>query len=260
MSEPDQTSSTPKSAEPSLREVLNSVSTTLRRLGPASFLALATAILPLVGLVSLIFYGESLGLWLREQHTTGMAIYLAGFIVLSGLALVPTHASAILGGWAFGFATGLPLALAGFVGGSIVSYAVARPTASSRVESLIAEKPKWKAVHDALVRGSPWRVLAIVTLVRIPATAFAATNLVLASVRVPIHLYIIGTLVGMFPRTLIVIAVAAKASDLAKAKATPTWAYVVGAAVTVGVLWVLGMIANKAIAKVTSSPQTPSGT
>jgi uncharacterized membrane protein YdjX (TVP38/TMEM64 family) len=194
---------------------------------------------------------NQLGTWLREHHGLGMAVYVAGFIVLSGLALVPTHASAILGGWAFGFSAGLPLALTGFLGGSLVSYAIARPTASERVEALISEKPKWKAVHDALVRGSPWRVLAIVILVRIPMTAFAATNLVLASVRVPIHLYALGTLIGMVPRTVIVIAAAAKARELANAGETPLWLWIVGAVVAVGVIVVIGSIANKAVSRVT---------
>ncbi len=223
----------------------------IRRLGFTSVLGAATICLPPVGLLVLTTHLSTIGTWLRDRGTQGCVIYVAAFVVLSGIAIVPTHISAIVGGWAFGFGVAMPLALAGFLGGSIVSYAIVRPTASSRVEALIASKPRWKAVHDALVRGSPWRVLAIVTLVRVPATAFAATNLVLASVRVPFHLYAAGTLVGMIPRTTIVVYVASKARDLADAEKTPLWAWIVGAVATVAALAALGFIANRALRKFT---------
>jgi hypothetical protein len=55
----------------------------------------------------------------------GVVLYLAAFAVLGGLALLPTYAQSLLGGWAFGFAGGLPVVLAGFAGAALVNYAIA---------------------------------------------------------------------------------------------------------------------------------------
>src|SRR5262245_16966385 len=142
--------------------------TLLQRLGPASFLGAAALFLPPLGSLLLFANINTIGEWLRGHEAAGVALYIAGFALLAGLALLPTYASAILGGWAFGFPIGFPAAMAGFVGGAVIGYGVARPTASERVLALIAEKPKWKAVRDTLLGGRALKTLGIVTLLRLP--------------------------------------------------------------------------------------------
>jgi uncharacterized membrane protein YdjX (TVP38/TMEM64 family) len=238
-----------------------SLSHILKRLGPASLLAAVAAFLPPLGSIVLFWNINAVGTWLRE-HASGVGFYVAGFALLAGLAFLPTYASAILGGWAFGFATGFPAAMGGFLGGSLVGYGVARPTASERVEKLIADHPKWKAVRDALVGGTALKTLAIVTLLRIPPNSpFAVTNLVLASVRVPLWIYSLGTIVGMAPRTAAVVLLASKLQNMAAqnaaeqaAKQQPWWVFALGIAITIAVLGILGMIANHAIKRATTPP------
>lgn len=231
----------------------------VKRLGPTSVLAAVAAFLPPLGSIVLFWKINAIGTWLRE-HSSGVSIYITGFAIAAGLALVPTYASAILGGWAFGFNVGLPAALAGFLGGSLIGYGIARPTAGERVETLIAEHPKWKAVREALVGGSPLKTLGIVTLLRVPPNSpFAVTNLVLASVRVPLWIYSLGTLVGMAPRTAAVVFLASKLQNMAAknaaeeaAKQQPWWVFALGIAITVVVLGILGLIANHAIKRATA--------
>ncbi|HEX2838370.1 MAG TPA: VTT domain-containing protein [Phycisphaerales bacterium] len=231
------------------------------RLGPASLLAVGATFLPIAGSVLLLANINIVGEWLRSHGSQGVAMYIAGFAFFAGVALLPTYSSAILGGWAFGFAVGLPAALAGFLGGSLIGYAVARPASAERVNRLIDEKPQWKAVRDALMGGSKGKTLLIVTLLRLPPNSpFALTNLVLASVRTPLWIYVVGTLIGMTPRTALVLYIASqvqgKMADEA-AKGKPWWWIAAGIGATVVVLGIIGLIAKKALAKVTATSPAP---
>lgn len=229
----------------------------LTRLGPAAVLGFVSATLPALGSIALFYFMNDLGVWLRGHGTQGLVYYAVGFGVFAGLALLPTYASAALGGWAFGFANGFPAALAGFVLGSLIGYAIARPAASARVETVIAENPKWKAVRDALVGSSFWRTLMIVTLVRVPPNSpFAVTNLVLASVRVPVATYLIGTAIGMAPRTAVVLWVASRLQEHVTKEAvkqTPWWLIVAGLVVSVAVLAILGWVGKRGLERATRS-------
>ncbi len=236
-------------------EIAGTLKGVVTRLGPAAVLGFVSATLPALGSIALFYFMNDLGSWLRGHGTQGEVYYAAGFAVLCGLAMLPTYASAALGGWAFGFAGGFPAAMAGFVVGSLIGYAIARPAASARVEAVIAERPQWKIVRDALVGSGFWRTLMIVTLVRVPPNSpFAVTNLVLASVRVPLVTYLLGTAVGMAPRTAVVLWVAAGLQErVAKdaVKQTPWWLVVVGIAVSLVVLVALGWVGKRGLERAT---------
>lgn len=229
----------------------------MRRLGAIGPLAALAALLPGVGGILLLVYAQSAGDWLQSHGAVGPLVYIACFTLLAGLALLPTYAQAIVGGFAFGVGTGTSAALAGFVGAAVVGYLVARIASGDKAERVIAEHVKWKAVHDELLRGGYWKTLAIVTLIRIPPNSpFAITNLVLAATKVPLPIYIIGTLVGMAPRTFASVYIGSTFSDLNQI-ATPLWMKITGIALTVIALAIVGMIANRAISHVTTMESAP---
>jgi uncharacterized membrane protein YdjX (TVP38/TMEM64 family) len=227
-----------------------------KRLGPAAILGIIATVLPPLGSIVLFWKINQIGQWLRDHGTSGPFVYVGGFIVLTGLALLPTYASAILGGWAFGFEVGGIAAMSGFTGAAILGYVIGRLGSGDRVERILAEKPRWKAVRDALVGGSFAKTFAIVTLLRLPPNSpFAITNLVLASVKTNPVAYVLGTIIGMAPRTLIVIYIAADlAQRLDPAQAAeakkPMWLIVGGIAVSVAVLGLIGFIAKRALDRV----------
>jgi uncharacterized membrane protein YdjX (TVP38/TMEM64 family) len=250
------TSETPREIEtsPAIPPAGDSAGKVIRELGPAAILAAMASTLPPIGSLVLFTYIDTVGTWLR-QHESGVGIYIAGFAVLAGLALLPTYASAILGGWAFGLKLGFPAAMAGFLGASLIAYAIGRPTAATRVEAVLQSRPKWRAVRDALVGGSSLRCLGIVTLLRLPPNSpFALTNLVLSSSRVPLWIYALGTVVGMAPRTGLVLFVASRVRDHVAseaAKTSPWWIVAIGIAATLAVLVVIGIISKRALDRVT---------
>lgn len=231
------------------------------KLGPAAPLAVAWAVLPPLGSIVLFTYLGTIGAWLRGHEAAGVVLYAAAFAVLAGMALLPTYASAILGGWAFGFALGFPAALAGFCGGAIIGYFIARGAARDRAVKLIEEHEKWRIVRDALIGDTTdgrdghgfCKMLGVVALVRLPPNSpFAITNLVMASVKVRFIPYILGTLIGMAPRTGAAVYIAATLREMAAAdvaKQRPWWWIAVGIVLTIVVLAVLGSVAKRALGK-----------
>jgi uncharacterized membrane protein YdjX (TVP38/TMEM64 family) len=231
-----------------------------KALGPAGPLAIAAVALPPLGGFLLIGYMKTAAEYLRSHDGSGPALYAAGFAVLSGLALLPTYAQSALGGFAFGMKLGMPAALAGFVGGSIIGYEIARRASGDHVLKTIDSKPQWKAVREAFISGRAGggflKTLGTVALLRLPPNSpFAITNLVMASVRVPRVPYVLGTLIGMAPRTAAAVWVGTRVQQLTStqdiANATPKWFFVAGIVLMVVVLGVIGAIANRAIKRVT---------
>ncbi|MBI5864916.1 MAG: TVP38/TMEM64 family protein [Planctomycetes bacterium] len=225
-----------------------------QRLGAVGPLAIAASTLPLVGLIAIISQLNAVAPWLKSHDSLGVAMYVGGFALLAGVAILPTHAAAILGGWAFGFAIGYPAALAGFLGGALLGYSIARPAAGTRVTALISEHPKWKAVYDALLGSGVLKSLLIVALLRLPPNSpFAITNLVFAATRVPLIPFAVGTLLGMAPRIGLIVWAAHQASALDLKAGPGRWTLAIGIAVTLAVLAIVGSLAKRAIDRVTAA-------
>lgn len=236
----------------------------VRRLGGTGVLAIASVALPPLGAIVLLANLNAVGQWLRGHEALGVGLYIVGFILLTGLALLPTYATAILGGWAFGFALGYPAALCGFVGGAMLGYLLARRISGDRVVKLLDEKPAWRAVRDALVGSGFWRSLGIIALLRLPFNSpFAASNLVMAAVKTNVWAYLLGTLIGMAPRTGVVVYVAVQLSDQLAADAAkaekPWWWWPAVIGVGLVVLVVISWIASRAVKRVTGNQRARIG-
>lgn len=236
-------------------DLWNKTKVYFRRLGPAGYLAIIAASLPAIGgFVLLGLSGEYVAPWLRQHGTYGPVIYAAGFTILAGFALLPTYAQSLLGGWAFGLKVGLIGALSGFAGASCIAYLIARRAAGDRVIAIINEHPKWRVVYDSLLGQGFWRTLGIVTLVRIPPNSpFALTNLVMAATRVPLPTYLIGTVVGMAPRTAAVVYLGTQLKDWNAEGPSSKWGFAISVVATIVVVAVIGHIANKALTKFTGT-------
>lgn len=226
---------------------------TIKQLGAVGPLALAATLFPVIGLVTVLWQLNNAADWLRSHADMGLWIYIGGFAVLAGIALLPTHAAAILGGWTFGFANGFPATLAGFFGGAIIGYLIASRAAGQRVVSLLDEHKKWRAVYDALLNSGFLRTLLIVALIRLPPNSpFAISNLVLASTRVPWLPFLLGTLIGMAPRIALVVWMSSHAATLDLNIGKNKWIIAGGIVLTLIVLAIIGTIAKHAIDRVTN--------
>ncbi len=228
---------------------------TVRRLGPAGFLAVLSMTLPILGMLVVIGTLNHSAPWLKAHGLLGSMIYVIGFWPLGGFAIVPTWSFSALAGWAYGPWIGTPLALCAFTGAAGVGYFFARFVCGDRVTRVIEEHVKWKAVYQALLGRGFWRTLGIVTLLRIPPSSpFSLTNYVMAAARVPLGPYILGTFLGLAPRTTAVVITftGLKEFDLRHPGHS---AYMgIWVVVTIVVVLIIGHIAKKALHNITSTP------
>lgn len=223
----------------------------VRRLGGLSGLALIALTLPPLGGFALLYFRDPVSQWLMERGQFGVGVYIAGFAICAGFALLPTYAQAVVGGFVFHFATGFPAAMAGFLLAALIGYAVARLVGGDRAAYLIREHAKWQAVRDALLGGGFWKTLGIVTLVRFPPNSpFAITNLVMAATGARPTAYALGTVIGMAPRTAAAVYIGSQLKALSDAEA-PAWYFWAGLLSMLVVLGILGSILNRAIHRAT---------
>lgn len=238
---------TPASASPA-QQAASAVGGFFRELGPAAVLGVLWGALPALGGFVLLGNLGRVSHWLQGLGGGGAALYAGVFAVTSGLGLLPTYAQSFLGGWAFGPVLGTGLALAGFVAGSLLSRLVAGPMARDRVEGALRRHPRAQAVRDALVGRGALHTLGIVTLVRLPPNSpFALTNLVLTATGVPLWIYVVGTAVGMLPRTAITVWLGSQVQGELAEASRPKWLVFVGLGLTVAVVMVLSQLGQRAI-------------
>ena len=201
--------------------------------------------------------------WLGALGTSAIVVYAVFFAITSGLGLLPTYAQALAGGWIFGLGSGTVAALAGFTGGAIIGRLACTGIASGGLDGVFAQDKKADAVRTALLGRGMLATTGIITLLRVPPNSpFALTNLALTACRAKWIPYIIGTAIGMSPRTAIVVGFGAAgastgASSLGDmlAHGTHRWYLVGGIIVLMIVLVILARIGQLAIAKVHAAHQ-----
>ena len=219
-------------------------------------MAVVSLLLPPVGALVLLSSLERLRAVVRGWPVLGPAACVALFCVCAGLAILPTAALAVFAGWAFGFAAGYPVAVAGFTGAGLLGYAIARRASGRRVVNVVDESPRWRAVHRALLGSGWWRTFWIVTLLRLPAVPpFAATTVALASLRCRWWPFVLGTLAGIAPRTAAYVYFAGEAREVALGEIrVDLWFTVASLVAALAVLITLGLLARRALGRMMEAP------
>ena len=239
-------------SDPQSPEVTPSLVGILKKLGLTGVVAVICGTLPIAGSVVLFTYIRTVSSYLRSHDFTGMAIYFIATVFLAGLAMMPTYSVSALAGWAFGVKVGAPLAVVSFTAAAMFAYAIGRLVSGQRAIDVIDSQPKWKAVHRSLLGGSWLKTLGLVTLIRLPPNSpFAVTNLVLSSLRVRPTAYLLGTFIGMAPRTAAVATLGALGGQTFEAPPENRWFYLVGLGVSVAVVAAIFFIVSRELAKVT---------
>jgi uncharacterized membrane protein YdjX (TVP38/TMEM64 family) len=245
------------------RERVHNSCAMLRRLGPAAILGVAWSAIPSFAGVMLILNMEPIrialiGDGLSIIHITlGMSIYLLGFVILAGLGCLPTVSQAILAGYAFGLPFGLGLALIGFGGASLVGYEFVGRIARTSVENELQQRPRAAMLRDALIHASKGRALLIVTLLRAsPGSPFALTNLLLGSLGVSRGVFLVGTVLGMLPRTLAAVLIGQQITQWSGHVDKPRWVIIAGIVSAILLVVVISKVAASVLIRVARKPST----
>ncbi len=231
-----------------------------QRLAPVGILGGIALFLPPLGGFALLASMPWLGPWLESHQVPGLLLYITGFIVFAGLALLPTYSQAILAGFAFGIPLGTPAALLGFTGAATVGYFIARRAAGDRLAEAADAEPRLAALRHALLQGSFLRVLGVITLLRLPPNSpFALTNVAFAGLSVPFPAFLLGTLLGMTPRTFVAVVIGAGLEQLTRESIKANLPIVAaGFVVTLVVVAIIGVMARRTLDRMTPPPDAPS--
>ncbi|HEY8145789.1 MAG TPA: VTT domain-containing protein [Kofleriaceae bacterium] len=226
------------------------------------FLLVALALVIVSALVLLAlpagraFLGDAVR-WLRDAGAVGRVVAIGVVLVAIPLG-VPTLWLAALIGYLYGLPVGLPLALGAVVAGAIVAFAIARWLLRDEVRALVAGRPRWRAVVEAVGDEG----VRLVILLRL-AGPHNLLNLVLAASTVRVRDFAIGTLVGAIPSIAVATAGGALAPDagsLWEARQQLGWAWVVlvalGVTALVAAIWMTVRATRRALARIEERGRT----
>jgi len=147
--------------------------------------------------------------------------------------------------------------MCGIVGAATLSFLIHTKIVGDKLPHIFEAHPKAQAIYEALVGQNVRRTTMIIVLLRLsPAMPFALTNFLMASARVPLYSYVIGTFLGMLPRSSAVVLVGAGLSELSLDSSQDFWLLVFGIVVTIISAIVIGSISKRALEKVTEQKQS----
>jgi len=235
-----------------ITNLLNKIRVYFRELGRLAPIALVTTFLPIVGSSILLAFAYPLGNWLRENWEIGAGLYVFGILIFCGLALLPTNVIGIIGGWAFGFYFGIALLISGIVSAAFASFLIHSRIVGDQLPKVFDAHPKANAIYQALLGQSVWRTTLIIFLLRLsPAMPFALTNFLMASARVSVKSFLLGTFFGMLPRSSAVVFVGAGLSELNFEDSQSSWLIISGIIATVISVFIIGIISKRALVHLT---------
>jgi uncharacterized membrane protein YdjX (TVP38/TMEM64 family) len=138
----------------------------------------------------------------------------------------------------------------GITGAAAIGYGIARRVVRGRVLDAVHGDLRCEAVRTAMLGSGAARAATIVALLRLaPVVPFGATNVLMASAGCPPLPFVAGTAAGILPRSALIVYMAAEMSALDFQKRPGL--LLAGVLATVGVVMVLGVVAKRALARVT---------
>jgi len=146
----------------------------------------------------------------RDQGIPGELLYVVVSAVLTAIA-VPRHLVSFLGGYAFGVSLGTALALLATELGCVLTFYYARIVGRQLVSAHLGERVR--RIEEFLA-ANPFSMTLLVRL--LPVGNNFATSLAAGVSRVPARPFLLGSLLGYLPQTL-VFALAGSGVDLGSA-------------------------------------------
>ena len=228
-----------------------------RHLGVTGVIAIIAAVLPMLGGFVLLGVLVKYGSWMRD-HSANLAIpFVFAAALACGLAILPTYAVSITGGFVFGSAVGIPTTMVAYTIGATIGFLLCRLADHGAAIAMVDRKPEWAAARKALVGGSFWKTTFVVILLRLsPSSPFAVTNLVMCAGGVPLRAFIVGTFLGILPRTAFVVYIGSRMPKLSFDLNEGMWITLVGIALMGVALAVLTWMGKRTLAGLTKNQQS----
>ncbi len=233
-------------------DLFNNIKNIIKELGHLTPMALVMVFLPMAGSIVLMLFLSPIGEWFRANWELGTIVYLISTALLCGLSLVPTNVIGLVGGWAFGFWLGLGLLTAAIFVASTMSFFIHSRISGRKLPDFASKRIKIDAVYRTLMREDYWRTTLIIFLLRISVIMpFAFSNFLLASARVPLGSYILGTFAGMLPRSAAMVLAGAGLAQLDPQSSRDIITLFMGIAATIFSIVVIARLSRNALASIT---------
>jgi uncharacterized membrane protein YdjX (TVP38/TMEM64 family) len=198
--------------------------------------------------------------WIRDAGWAGMAIFALAYVAATVLFL-PGSILTLGAGFAYGVGLGTVAVTVAANLGAFAAFVLGRTVARGWVAAKVHENARFTAIDRAVGREG----LKIVLLTRLsPIFPFNLLNYAFGVTGVSARDYVIGSLIGMLPGTLMYVylgSLITNVSELAAGRASGGDAqqlfYFAGLAATVGVSIYVTRIARRALAEATEGENEP---
>jgi uncharacterized membrane protein YdjX (TVP38/TMEM64 family) len=196
--------------------------------------------------------------WVTGFGALAPLIYGLGYIVFVVL-LVPGGALTLGAGFSFGLALGGLVVFVAANIGAALAFLIGRYLLRSRVERWLAGKEKLSAV-DRAVEEQGWRVVALTRLS--PVFPFNVQNYFYGLTGVSFGGYVLASLIGMLPGTLLYVYIGAAGASVAQAAGgAASWGetalLVAGLGATLLVVWLVTRVAKRELDRATAGATAP---
>ena len=185
-------------------------------------------------------------------------VAFAGLQAAGIVLLVSSSVSLVVAGFLFGMAVGLPAATAGNTLGAVAAFALARTLLHNWAERHLAGHPLLLEL-DRVVGQKGLRAVALTRVTPLPSVLL---NYGFGLTRVRFGPYLLGTILGMIPRSVLYVYLGSLARTAVKTAAEAVqfrarhpalmWAYfAIGTAVALGLAVFMARLARKALNRTT---------
>ncbi len=142
--------------------------------------------------------GRGFQQWIEGLGVWGVVAFGVIYVVATVL-LIPASPLTLVAGLAFGL-WGFPLIVVAATVGAALAFLVARYVARNKVKAIVAKRPKFKAVDEAVTEEG-WKIVALMRLS--PLVPFNLQNYLFGVTDIAFTRYLAATFVGIMPGSLL---------------------------------------------------------
>ena len=215
----------------------------------ASYGAIFIGIILAYQLLPIDVWTNNFKIWVEGLGPIGWFITILAY-ALATTALVPGSILTIAAGIAFGL-WAFPIVIVGATIGAGIAFLCGRYFAHNKVQKIINERPKFKAIDNS-IKDEGWKVVGLMRLS--PAIPFNLQNWLFGATSVGFWPYILATFFGIMPGSLLYVWIGSLGGSAALGGDTSTAKYVlfgIGILATLAVTWIVSKKATKKLNKYT---------
>jgi len=198
--------------------------------------------------------------WIRDAGWAGLAIFVLAYVAAAVLFL-PGSVLTLGAGFAYGIGLGTVAVAVAANLGAFVAFLLGRTVARGWVAAKVEQNPRFTAIDRAVGREG----LKVVLLTRLsPIFPFNLLNYAFGVTQVSARDYVLGSLVGMLPGTVMYVYLGSLITNVSELAAGRTSGgdmqqlfYFAGLAATVAVSVYVTRVARRALAEATATNETP---